>query len=213
VKYSALLKLLILVFGFQSSVVSLGATPAWAQEDHLRDVPEGHYAYSAVYDLIRRGVTDGFPDGTFRGQQEMTRFEVAAFLTKFTRSFELRRGADEKLLAEFKSEVALVKAGRANGPTVTGGLVARWRRGEGGSAVDYRLRTKLEKKFGDLATLQVNLDTMDGGFDNGARELTRELLDFEGRVKLGGGTLKMSVGPGDVAHRDSGLLFYFAGEN
>ena len=169
-------------------------------------MPEGHYAYDAVYDLVRRGVTDGFPDGTYRGRQAMTRFEIAAFITKLTESFRRRQGANEKLIEELKSEVAGVRAGREKDTTLSGRVDARWRQGEVGSAADYRLRTKIEKKFGDLATIKAGLDTMDGGFDNGARELTRELLDFEGRVKLGGGTLKMSVGPGDVAHLDPGLF-------
>jgi len=167
-------------------------------------VPEGHYAYDAVYDLVRRGVTNGFPDGTYRGRQAMTRFEIAAFITKLTNSFHRRQGADEKLVEELKSEVALIQAGRESDTAVAGKVDARWRHGESGSAADYRLRAKLEKKFGELASLKVNLDTMDGGFDNGARELTRELLDFEGRVKLGGGTLKLAAGPGDVSHLDSG---------
>ncbi|MDD5593531.1 MAG: S-layer homology domain-containing protein, partial [Candidatus Margulisbacteria bacterium] len=38
-------------------------------------MPEGHYAYDAVYDLIRQGITGGFPDGTYGGNKLMTRYD------------------------------------------------------------------------------------------------------------------------------------------
>lgn len=200
-KYSVLFSL-----GLLAAACGWWFSPAGAQENYWRDVPEGHYAYDAVYDLVHRGVTNGFPDGTYRGRRAMTRFEIAAFITKLAQSFNQRRGATEKIIAELKSEAALLKVERETDTIVTGRLDARWRRAAKGSAADYRLRTKIEKTFGDLADLKVNFDTMDGGFDNGARDLARELLDFEGRVKLGGGTLKFLAGPGDLPHRPNGLF-------
>lgn len=187
---------------------------SFAEEIYLRDVPEGHYAYDAVYDLIKRGITGGYPDGTFRGKNPVSRYEIASFISKLAKSFNVRRGADEKLIEELKSEVSLLqyRADKEEKETqVSGDLQARWRGWRGrGARADYRLRAQVNKNFNNLASLKINLDTMDGGFNNGQRDLVRELLDFEGKVKLGAGVLKVTSGPGDVNHADDG---FFPAEN
>jgi len=81
----------------------------FAQTAYLQDVPQGHYAYDAVYDLVKQGITGGFPDGTYRGKNLMTRFELAAFMKKFVKARALAEGTNEKLIEELKSEVSLIK--------------------------------------------------------------------------------------------------------
>ncbi|MFN3422696.1 MAG: S-layer homology domain-containing protein, partial [Armatimonadota bacterium] len=54
----------------------LGVKPAAAQEVP-RDVPITHWAYDAVRELCRLGIIEGYPDGTFKGKQPMTRYEFA----------------------------------------------------------------------------------------------------------------------------------------
>ncbi|MGM0411414.1 MAG: S-layer homology domain-containing protein, partial [Bacillota bacterium] len=41
------------------------------------DVEEDHWAYEAVNQLVAAGVIEGYPDGTFKGDENMSRFEVA----------------------------------------------------------------------------------------------------------------------------------------
>ena len=41
------------------------------------DVPEGHWASEAVERLTSLGILTGYPEGTFRGAQPLTRYEVA----------------------------------------------------------------------------------------------------------------------------------------
>mgnify|MGYP001118784459 CR=1 FL=1 len=49
--------------------------------DDLSDVPPGHWARSALDDLIRDyGCIAGYPDGTYRGNRTLTRYEFAAAL-------------------------------------------------------------------------------------------------------------------------------------
>jgi hypothetical protein len=188
-----------------------------AQEKYLRDVPDGHYAYDAVHDLLQRDVTNGFPDGTYRGKQEMTRFEIAAFISKLARSLNRQRGTTEKLVAELRSEIATLtytQNERSRETTVDADLLGQWRAARtperrGGRAA-YRLRSAVTKRFSELASLRINLDTMDTGYDNGDRDLVRELLDFTGTVKIGPGELQIAGGPGDLTHTDDG---FFPGEN
>lgn len=184
-----------------------------ADETYLRDVPEGHYAYDAVYDLINRGVTNGFPDGTFRGGKQISRYEIASFLSKYSRSFDVSRGTNEKLIEEIKSEMSLLQYQQdktAEENQVAGDFSGRFRRGETptreGGKLDYRLITRFTRNFGESAALKVNLDTMDAGYDAGTRDLLREMLDIEGKVKWGRAVLEITSGPGEVVHVDDGLF-------
>ncbi len=54
----------------------LGIKPVAAQEVP-KDVPITHWAYDAVRELSRLGIIEGYPDGTFKGKQPMTRYEFA----------------------------------------------------------------------------------------------------------------------------------------
>ena len=54
----------------------MGVKPAAAQEVP-KDVPITHWAYDAVRELARLGIIEGYPDGTFKGKQPMTRYEFA----------------------------------------------------------------------------------------------------------------------------------------
>jgi len=182
-------------------------------EVYLKDIPEGHYAYDAVYDLIKQGITGGFPDGTFRGKQLMTRYEIAAFISKFAASKKLARGVSEKLIEELKSEAALLEYATAEEKKATrfsGDLLAEWRRGVtptvAGGQARYRLKTGLAKNFADRAYLDINLDTMDSGFGGASRNLVREMLDVAARLRWGTAELKVTAGPGEVVHADSGLF-------
>lgn len=190
------------------SCLLLLAFPLRAEETYLRDVPEGHYAYDAVHDLVSLGVTNGFPDGTYRGKNFITRYEIAAFISKLARAKNLDRAASEKLLAELRSEVAALKA--QDEPAVAADLQTRWRQGVtpagSGGGSDYRLQTTVEKEFGREASLKFGLDTMDAGFNGPTRDLARELIDLEGKVSSGPAELKVTDGPGDVVHTDDGLF-------
>ncbi len=46
------------------------------------DVPSNHWAYDAINKLVASGVITGYPDGTFRGSEEMTRYEMAVMVSR-----------------------------------------------------------------------------------------------------------------------------------
>jgi S-layer homology domain len=184
-------------------------------DTYLRDVPQGHYAYDAVYDLIKQGITGGFPDGTYRGDQPMTRYELAAFLSKFSLSRNRANGANEKLVAELQSEVSLIKYEDDKEKKETKynlDLEGDWRQGaaagQSGAQSSYRLQAGAEKNFDDAASFKLDLDTMDSGFGGATRDLAREMLDFEGKVNWGRSVLAITSGPGEVL-RASNTLFPF----
>ena len=53
------------------------ASTALAAENPFSDVPADSWAYDAVAELAANGVIDGYPDGTYQGENTMTRYEMA----------------------------------------------------------------------------------------------------------------------------------------
>jgi len=58
------------------------AVPAMAQTSPAQTVPFDHWAYDAVQQLVDMGIIIGYPDGTFRGNRAMTRYEFAMALSR-----------------------------------------------------------------------------------------------------------------------------------
>ena len=70
------------------------------------DVASNHWAYEAVRDLSRRGLIEGYPDGTFGGDRLLTRYEFAQIVYR-----ALQNGVqvNEQLVTEFSPEMALFR--------------------------------------------------------------------------------------------------------
>lgn len=59
----------------------LGVTTAFAANP-FSDVTPDSWAYQAVSQLANTGIITGYPDGTFRGENGITRFQVAQMVAK-----------------------------------------------------------------------------------------------------------------------------------
>ena len=59
----------------------LGVTSAFAANP-FADVTPQDWAYQAVSQLASQGIVNGYPDGTFKGQHNITRFEMAQMVAK-----------------------------------------------------------------------------------------------------------------------------------
>ena len=59
----------------------LGVTSAFAANP-FSDVTPQDWAYQAVAQLASQGIVNGYPDGTFKGQNNITRFEMAQMVAK-----------------------------------------------------------------------------------------------------------------------------------
>jgi hypothetical protein len=178
-------------------------------KDYLQDVPEGHWATEAVYELVKMGITTGYPDGTFRGKQDVSRYEMASFLSRFMEHFNLQRGKREKLVEELKSEIALIKFKKKKAEEETnfsGELESRARispTAPRGGKIDYRLKLNLVKNFDEKTSLKISLDTVDAGFNaDSLRLLATKLVDIESKFKLGVFDFKVNLGPGVVPHTE-----------
>lgn len=109
----------------------LGLT-AKAYAVSLVDVPSGHWAEDAVQKLVDMGLIEGYPDGTFKGDRPMTRYEYAMVVARFLDAIDKKyctvdkckggtappiddagllelKDIVKKLAAEFKDELAALK--------------------------------------------------------------------------------------------------------
>jgi len=83
------------------------ASTTFAAANPFSDVPAGHWAYDAVAQLARDGVINGYGDASFRGDRNITRYEMAQMIAKAMAKSP--KGVDkallDKLIAEFRDEL------------------------------------------------------------------------------------------------------------
>jgi S-layer homology domain len=71
---------LVLAAGFGMS--SLLATGMGASATPFSDVPANHWAYQAIQSLAADGLVEGYPDGKFKGDRPLTRYEMAVLVAR-----------------------------------------------------------------------------------------------------------------------------------
>lgn len=84
-----------------AGVVSAASNP-------FSDVPADSWAYDAVATLSADGVIDGYPDGTYKGGNTMTRFEMAQIVARAMAKTDIDKADKalvDKLAAEFAEEL------------------------------------------------------------------------------------------------------------
>jgi len=229
-KYFALFIALIMLIAVAASVsaevveVEITEVITAVTVPKFKDVPDDHWAASAVYDLVKLGVTKGYPDGTFRGNKPITRYETAVLISKLAQVV-----GGEKIQADLKAlkkDVAALKKGGSGG-LLSGAYQANWQFGNllaeaggtRGGVANYRLKLSTARDLGNGASVNVNLDTMDYGWYNSSQTagvLSTQLLDVESKIKLDLAVLGLpdpvevvaTYGPGNVMHTDtSGNVF------
>jgi hypothetical protein len=146
---------------------SLEATPASYSIDQVTsinqfsDVRPTDWAYQALSNLIERyGCVAGYPDGTYRGQRAMTRYEAAALLNACLDRITEITDELKTLMKEFEKELAVVR-GRVDGLEVKVGEL---------EASQFSTTTKLT----GLATFVLGANTFSGSAINvGANSVNR----------------------------------------
>ena len=88
----------------------LANSTSFAAENPFADVPANHWAYSSVKNLAEAGVIEGYGDGTFLGNRNITRYEMAQMLARAlaknpTNTTGATKAELDKLAAEFREEL------------------------------------------------------------------------------------------------------------
>lgn len=97
-----------IVSALTTALVVGAASTTFAASNPFSDVPADHWAYDAVKQLAADGVIDGYGDGTFQGNKNITRYEMAQVVAKAMSKSNVN-GTDkaliDKLAAEFSDEL------------------------------------------------------------------------------------------------------------
>jgi hypothetical protein len=92
-------------------VLTALAVPALAATNPFMDVPASHWAYDAVAQLASRGVISGYPDGSYKGGQPATRYEMASIIARGLAQVDMEKASKadvelmRRLIIEFKDEL------------------------------------------------------------------------------------------------------------
>lgn len=70
------------------------------------DVSADDWAYQAVASLSDEGVIDGYPDGTFRGDKHVTRYEIAQIVARLMAKEDTLNASQKETLAKLSSQYA-----------------------------------------------------------------------------------------------------------
>lgn len=74
------------------------------------DVAENHWAYQYVTTLAKKGILEGYPDGEFKGDRMMTRYEFAAIVYRIVESGVGSTDPElSKLVKEFSPELQYIR--------------------------------------------------------------------------------------------------------
>ena len=143
-------------------VLVLGAlAPAFAQQP-FADVPLDHWAYSAVNGLAEKGLLEGYPDGTFKGKQALTRYEFAQAIARMMDRVE--------------------KMAKEPGPVGPAGPAGPAGAGGGLTAEQQALLDRLANEFApELKALRSDLDS-----------LTKRVEDLESKAPAKGPVINVS---------------------
>jgi hypothetical protein len=112
-----------LIFFAAFLFVGLFALPAFAGP--FTDVSTDHWAYEAIDFLQQKGIVEGYPDGTFKGDRSFTRYEMAMVVARLVDKLDTGPGVTgdfatkddlaeirdlvDALRNEFESEISMIK--------------------------------------------------------------------------------------------------------
>ncbi|BBU36746.1 S-layer protein [Veillonella sp. S12025-13] len=192
----------------------LGVTTAFAANP-FSDVTPDSWAYQAVSQLANAGIVNGYPDGTFKGQNNITRYEMAQMVAKAMANQD-RANAEQqaminRLADEFSNElnnlgvrVARLED-RVGNVKVTGDARLRYQDAEHAkSKFDARARVQFNAKVNDRTDAVVRLtsgnfelgDSTTGGNANATIDRAYVNHKFGERVSAKAGRFNQVIGGG-----------------
>ena len=192
----------------------LGVTTAFAANP-FSDVTPDSWAYQAVSQLAAAGIVNGYPDGTFKGQNDITRYEMAQMVAKAMANQD-RANAEQqaminRLADEFSNElnnlgvrVARLED-RVGNVKVTGDARLRYQDAEHAkSKFDARARVQFNAKVNDRTDAVVRVtsgnfelgNSTTGGNANATIDRAYVNHKFGERVSLKAGRFGQTIGGG-----------------
>ena len=166
-----------------AAVAALTAGVSAYAANPFSDVTPSDWAYQAVVDLSEQGVVEGYPDGTFKGERNITRYEMAQIIARMLAKEDQlnaeQRATLDKLAGEYADELANLGVRVSNLEKKVGNLYwsgdARMRYRDNSAKVadtwDGRMRINVKGQVNDTTTingrLTYNMNFKDSTKDSG----------------------------------------------
>ena len=165
-----------------AAVAALTAGVSAYAANPFSDVTPDDWAYQAVSDLSDQGVVEGYPDGTFKGERNMTRYELAQIIARLMAKEDQlnaeQRATLDKLAGEYADELANLGVRVGNLEKKVGNIYwsgdARMRYRDnsvGNDTWDGRMRINVKGQVNDTTTvngrLTYNMNFKDSTKDSG----------------------------------------------
>ncbi len=160
------------------------AVPAFANP--FVDVSKDHWAYDAVVELAKEGVIEGYGDNTFRGEQNITRYEMAQMVAK-AMDQDLtgeQKATVEKLAREFAKELNSlgkdVKDLKAEQERVkiSGDARVRYGSNDESDKTDFRARVTLDGKISDNLKFNTRVSSGDISYDENSEGIVLDTANL-----------------------------------
>ena len=165
-----------------AAVAALTAGVSAYAANPFSDVTPDDWAYQAVSDLSVQGVVEGYPDGTFKGERNMTRYELAQIVARLMAKEDQlnaeQQATLDKLAGEYADELANLGVRVSNLEKKVGNISwsgdARMRYKDNSTAADTwdgRMRINVKGQVNENTTvngrLVYNMDFKDSAKDSG----------------------------------------------
>ena len=165
-----------------AAVAALAAGASAYAANPFSDVSTSDWAYQAVSDLSDQGIVEGYPDGTFKGQTNITRYEMAQIVARLMAKEDQynaeQRATIDKLAAEYADELDSLGVRVSNLEKKVGNISwsgdARMRYQSKDNSADEswngRIRINMKGQVNDSTTVNARLTTgnvdLDGNGSN-----------------------------------------------
>ena len=138
-----------------AAVAALTAGVSAYAANPFSDVTPSDWAYQAVVDLSEQGVVEGYPDGTFKGERNITRYEMAQIIARMLAKEDQlnaeQRATLDKLAGEYADELANLGVRVSNLEKKVGNLY--W---SGDARMRYQSKS-LDQKDGWNGRIRINV--------------------------------------------------------
>ena len=171
-----------------AAVAALTAGVSAYAANPFSDVTADDWAYQAVSDLSAQGVVEGYPDGTFKGERNMTRYELAQIVARLMAKEDQlnaeQQATLDKLAGEYADELANLGVRVSNLEKKVGNIYwsgdARMRYQDKARAADNwdgRMRIHVKGQVNDSTYAFATLDsTMKYKGDDAGKSVATRLL-------------------------------------
>ena len=173
-----------------AAVAALTAGVSAYAANPFSDVTPDDWAFQAVSDLSAQGVVEGYPDGSFKGERNMTRYELAQIIARLMAKEDQlnaeQQATLDKLAGEYADELANLGVRVANLEKKVGNISwsgdARMQYQRRSDKKDYfngRMRINVEGQVNDQVTVNgrfvtdADLKGNDAGIDDGNTGMDR----------------------------------------